>query len=116
MSNVAFPASPYIESVRIVLEALPPMPTTVEMDVVNLAHCPECRDNLVHPVSCQRVSGGYYLKLRCPNCEAIMSGVWDDVTVGAYDHLLGHGTDLVMQTLDQLYHDSDLQRDDDPLD
>lgn len=100
--TLSFSLSEYVRDAVQTVRMMPEEPIGVDIKVVNLAHCPSCRSNLVTPVSHEQLDFGYWLHLRCPNCDEEFRGVWDDYTVGAYDEHLAEATDMCIDMVDLL--------------
>lgn len=65
--------------------------------------CPECDRDLVYPVEWQEVSATHWeVLLRCPNCEWLEVGVYDQATVDRFDEDLDHGSDILVADLKRL--------------
>src|SRR5215212_4705054 len=67
----------------------------VAHEPIDLHICPECDRALVYPVEWEEASSTHWeVQLRCPNCE------W--LTVGRYDQQLDHGTEALVRDLRRL--------------
>ena len=65
--------------------------------------CPECEKELVYPVEWEEASPTHWeVQLRCPNCEWLTTGVYDQVTVDRFDEELDHGTETLVRDLKRL--------------
>src|SRR3954465_4420120 len=65
--------------------------------------CPECDRDLVYPVEWEEASATEWeVLLRCPNCEWVEVGVFDQATVDRFDEELDHGTEALMRDLKRL--------------
>ena len=59
--------------------------------------CPECDGRLVYPVEWEEaVATHWEVELRCPNCEWLTVGVFDQDTVDRFDEELDHGTEALV--------------------
>jgi hypothetical protein len=71
--------------------------------VDDLCLCPECDRDLVYPVEWEEVSPTEWeVLLRCPNCEWTEVGVFDQATVDRFDEKLDMGTDVLVDTLQEI--------------
>jgi hypothetical protein len=65
--------------------------------------CPDCDGCLVYPVHWTEVDrASWEVTLRCPNCEWIHTGVFDQETVERFDEELDRGTDSLVDDLKRL--------------
>ena len=70
---------------------------------VDLHVCPECEKELVYPVEWEEASPTHWeVQLRCPNCEWLSSGLYDQETVDRFDAHLDHGTEALVRDLKRL--------------
>jgi predicted RNA-binding Zn-ribbon protein involved in translation (DUF1610 family) len=70
---------------------------------VDLHVCPECDKHLVYPVEWEEASETHWeVQLRCPNCEWLTVGLFDQETVDRFDEELDHGTELLLRDLKRL--------------
>jgi hypothetical protein len=102
-TNTAFDISRLTGVATQTVRMTPPEP--VEVRVVNLSHCPHCSGTLVQPLMYQSRDFGYLLHLRCPDCGEESKGVWDDLTVEAYDRILEAGTDACIEIVEALHRE-----------
>jgi hypothetical protein len=63
----------------------------------DLCVCPSCRSQLVQPVRWGEEPEGFTVLLRCPECERLEEGVFDDDTLERYDTALDAGTDALVR-------------------
>ena len=71
--------------------------------VAELHVCPECALQLVYPTEWQEVSTTHWeVDLRCPNCEWLSTGVYDQDSVDRFDEELDHGTEALLRDLKRL--------------
>lgn len=103
--NTTFDISRLTSASTQTIRMTPPEP--VEVNVINLSHCPECAGSLVQPVRYECRDFGYYLHLRCPDCGNEMKGMWDDLTVEAYDRILEAATDACIEAVEALHREVD---------
>lgn len=62
--------------------------------------CPECKGELVYPVSWEEAPGErWFLERRCPCCEWTSSGEFDQGRVDAFDDVLTSGTEEMLRSL-----------------
>ena len=76
--------------------------------------CPDCDSGLVYPVHWTEVDRATWeVALRCPNCEWLHTGVFDQETVERFDEQLDRGTDSLVDDLKRLVHanmEEDIER------
>jgi hypothetical protein len=72
-------------------------------DPSELHICPECDRQLVYPVEWSEASASHWeVQLRCPNCEWMTVGLFDQETVDRFDAQLDDGTEALMRDLKRL--------------
>jgi hypothetical protein len=83
--------------------ATEPLPSR-ERDYKTALHdCPDCDRELDYPVEWSEDSTTHWeVLLRCPNCEWIDLGVFDQSTVERFDDDLDRGTEALMRDLKRL--------------
>jgi hypothetical protein len=65
--------------------------------------CPSCTSELVHPVDWSPVSDRrWHVDLRCPDCEWIGGGTYEQQVVDRFDEALDDGTEAVLNDLQRL--------------
>jgi hypothetical protein len=65
--------------------------------------CASCGSDLVYPLEWEEAGPRHWeVTLRCPNCEWIRSGVYDQETVERFDEILDEGTDALVADLKHL--------------
>lgn len=101
--NTAFEISRLTGIATQTVRMTPPEP--IEVAVVNLSSCPHCTGMLVQPLSYCARDFGYMLHLRCPDCGEESRGVWDDLTVEAYDRILEAGTDACIEAVEAIHRE-----------
>jgi hypothetical protein len=70
---------------------------------LDLHVCPECERELVYPVEWEEASPTHWeVRLRCPNCEWLTVGLYDQETVDRFDERLDHGTESLVRDLKRL--------------
>jgi hypothetical protein len=70
---------------------------------VDLHVCPECEKTLVYPVEWEEASPTHWeVQLRCPNCEWLTVGLYDQDTVDRFDEQLDSGTEGLVRDLKRL--------------
>jgi len=90
-------------SIEVVYYESLPAPAPVQAPLDDLHICPECDRTLVFPVEWEEVSPTHWeVLLRCPNCEWVEVGVYDQRTVDRFDEELDHGTEALMRDLKRL--------------
>jgi hypothetical protein len=69
----------------------------------DLQLCPVCDRDLVYPVEWEEASETHWeVLLRCPNCEWVEIGEFDQATVDRFDEQLDIGTEVVLRDLKRL--------------
>jgi hypothetical protein len=72
-------------------------------EVLDLHVCPACDKQLVYPVQWEEASPTHWeVQLRCPNCEWLTVGLYDQDTVDRFDEELDHGTEALVRDLKRL--------------
>ena len=67
--------------------------------------CPACEKVLVYPVEWEEASPTHWeVQLRCPNCEWLSVGLFDQESVDRFDERLDHGTEALVLDLKRLTH------------
>ena len=67
--------------------------------------CGECASGLVYPLEWEEAGPSHWeVTLRCPNCESVATGVFDQPTVERFDEELDRGTDALVRDLKRLTH------------
>jgi len=70
---------------------------------LDLHVCPECERELVYPVEWEEASPTHWeVQLRCPNCEWLTVGLYDQETVDRFDERLDYGTEALVRDLKRL--------------
>ena len=65
--------------------------------------CPACEKVLVYPIEWEEASSTHWeVQLRCPNCEWLTVGLFDQATVDRFDERLDHGTEALRLDLKRL--------------
>jgi hypothetical protein len=80
-------------------------PTTEVLPVSGgeLHLCSSCGSDLVYPLEWEEAGPRHWeVILRCPNCEWVRSGVYDQETVERFDEILDEGTDALVADLKHL--------------
>jgi len=71
--------------------------------VVELHVCPECASELVHPVAWEEAGRLHWdVTLRCPECEWLGEGDFDERAVERLDEALDRGTETLVHDLQRL--------------
>jgi hypothetical protein len=77
--------------------ALPPVPAQ------DLHMCGGCDSSLVYPMEWEEAGATHWeVTLRCPNCEWIGAGVFEQETVERFDEELDRGTEALVRDLKRL--------------
>ena len=80
-----------------------PTPAERTQEGIDLHVCPDCAKALVYPVEWEEASPTHWeVQLRCPNCEWINVGLYDQDTVDRFDEELDHGTEALVRDLKRL--------------
>jgi hypothetical protein len=75
----------------------------VAHEPIDLHICPECDRALVYPVEWEEASSTHWeVQLRCPNCEWLTVGLYDQDTVDRFDERLDYGTEALVRDLKRL--------------
>jgi hypothetical protein len=75
-------------------------PTPLPMDDGDLHMCGSCSSQLVYPLEWEEAGPRHWeVTLRCPECEAVTVGVFDQETVERFDEVLDEGTDALVSDL-----------------
>ncbi|MDQ4041633.1 MAG: hypothetical protein M3141_07770 [Actinomycetota bacterium] len=70
---------------------------------IGLHVCPECASELVYPEAWEEAGdAAWELQLRCPNCEWLGHGVYEQPVVEQLDELIDNGTQVLVRDLKQL--------------
>jgi hypothetical protein len=78
-------------------------PAPAPQESLELHVCPECDKHLVYPVEWEEASATHWeVQLRCPNCEWLTVGLYDQETVDRFDEELDHGTEALVRDLKRL--------------
>jgi hypothetical protein len=81
----------------------PQPPAGVSSDQLDLHVCPDCDRALVYPVEWEEASPTHWeVQLRCPNCEWLTVGLYDQETVDRFDERLDQGTEALVRDLKRL--------------
>jgi uncharacterized protein (DUF2236 family) len=81
----------------------PQRPIDAPHERLDLHVCPECDKALVYPVEWEEASPTHWdVQLRCPNCEWLTVGLYDQETVDRFDAHLDHGTEALVRDLKRL--------------
>jgi hypothetical protein len=80
-----------------------PAGTTPDEAALDLQHCGTCGSDLVYPVEWTEAGATHWeVVLRCPNCEWVGTGIYDQDTVDRFDDSLDRGTAHVVRDLRRL--------------
>jgi len=75
-------------------------PVTFTDEADDLHVCPECTGELVYPVEWEEHMGDRWrLSRRCPSCEWIGTGEFDQAAVDRFDDVLSEGTEALLTSL-----------------
>jgi hypothetical protein len=111
VKRVALPSGKTIE---VVYYEAPGAPDIGSQQQQELHVCPDCDARLVYPVHWTEVDrASWEVTLRCPNCEWLHTGIFDQETVERFDEELDRGTDSLVDDLKRLIHanmEEDIER------
>lgn len=81
--------------------ASPPLPAQEPSRAAPALHvCPECDGRLVYPVAWEeRSDDRWRIERRCPSCEWIDAGEFDQAEVEDFDDVLNDGTETLLTVL-----------------
>jgi len=80
-----------------------PERTTSPAKSTELHVCAACGSELVYPLDWDLTEDRRWrVSLRCPDCEAVSEGVYDQATVDRFDEELDRGTEQVLEDLSML--------------
>ena len=86
-------------------ESTPPPAAAIPGGKQDMHVCPACEKVLVYPVEWEEASATHWeVQLRCPNCEWLTVGLFDQATVDRFDERLDHGTEALVLDLKRLTH------------
>ncbi len=106
MRRVVLPSGRAIEVVYFDNTLIPPaeeLETPAHHGIEELHRCPECERGLVYPVDWEEASQTHWeVQLRCPNCEWLHVGTYDQDTVDLFDEELDRGTEQLVRDLKRL--------------
>lgn len=72
---------------------------------IQLHICCECDSRLVYPIAWDEASPTHWeVRLRCPNCEWSVTGVFEQQLVESFDEELDRGTEALVRDLKRLMH------------
>jgi hypothetical protein len=70
---------------------------------IDLSACADCGSQLVYPLDWDEAGPRHWeVTLRCPDCHAVHTGVFDQATVDRFDEALDDGTDALVRDLRRL--------------
>jgi hypothetical protein len=73
--------------------------------VVDLHVCGSCQSNLVYPTEWEESGAIHWeVTLRCPNCEWVGTGIFEQELVERFDEELDRGTEALVRDLKRLAH------------
>jgi len=74
-----------------------------EADLIDMHVCAACASPLVHPVDWEESGPRHWeVTVRCPECEHVATGVYDQATVDRFDEILDDGIDTILRDLKRL--------------
>ncbi len=104
--RVVLPSGKTIEVVYFDDQVAPPAPAGRALRPVparDLHMCGSCDSPLVYPMEWEEAGATHWeVTLRCPNCEWIGAGVFEQQTVERFDEELDRGTEALVRDLKRL--------------
>lgn len=77
--------------------------TQADETAADLHQCGTCGSDLVYPTDWTEMGPRYWqVELRCPNCEWVGTGVYEQEVVDRFDRELDRGTESLVQDLHRL--------------
>ena len=65
--------------------------------------CPDCSSDLVYPIAWEEADrSSWEVTLRCPNCEWLVTGIFEEEVIQRFDDTLDRGTEALVADLRQL--------------
>jgi hypothetical protein len=65
--------------------------------------CPDCSSHLVYPIAWEEADrASWEVTLRCPNCEWLVTGIFEEDAIQRFDDTLDSGTEALVSDLRQL--------------
>jgi hypothetical protein len=97
----------YFEDQTTAAAAMPaaPMAPPALPDTTDLHVCGSCQSQLVYPVEWEEAGQVHWeVTLRCPNCEWVGTGIFEQDIVERFDEELDRGTEALVRDLKRLSH------------
>lgn len=95
----------YFEDQVVHSDAVAPTPAPAQGQIADLHVCGTCSSELVYPTDWSEAGSRHWeVTLRCPNCEWIGTGVFEQEVVERFDDVLDRGTEQVVNDLRRLLH------------
>ena len=93
----------YFESARVEAEQIGAIPAHGSHQDLHI--CLECSSELVYPIEWEEAGPeNWRVTLRCPNCEWVVTGIFGQDVVDAFDEVLDEGTEQLVTDLKSLMH------------
>jgi hypothetical protein len=103
--RVVLPSGKEIEVVYFDEQAPVAPPVAVPASGEDLHICGTCDSQLVYPLEWEEAGATHWeVTLRCPNCEWVGTGVFEQDVVERFDEELDRGTEAVVRDLKRLMH------------
>lgn len=65
--------------------------------------CPDCGSQLVYPIAWEEAARmSWEVTLRCPNCEWLVTDIFEEAVIQRFDDTLDRGTEALVADLRQL--------------
>ena len=99
--RVVLPSGKTIEVVY--FEPVHPDHTAMTTSPADLHVCGSCSSDLVYPVDWEEAGSVHWqVTLRCPNCEWVGTGVFEQTVVERFDEQLDRGTEQLVRDLKRM--------------
>jgi hypothetical protein len=83
----------------------PALPADIDEHVDDLCFCGTCHSRLVYPVDWHEAGTRHWeVTLRCPNCEWVGTGIFEQTVVDRFDLELDRQTRVLASELQRLAH------------
>jgi hypothetical protein len=101
--RVALPNGKTVDVLFVQSEVAPSAAVRETSQPAEMHVCPCCASELVLPVAWDEVGASHWdVALRCPNCEWLGGGVYDEDAVERFDEILDRGTETLVHDLRRL--------------
>jgi len=100
---VYFEEHPAVTGKDVPAPATQSTPAFEPSDQTDLHICGSCESNLVYPLEWEEAGATHWeVTLRCPNCESIGTGIFEQIVVEQFDEELDRGTEALVSDLRRL--------------